>query len=113
MEIFGDFGVGGVDFLLEFVGFLFESFGCLATIFLALVADFVGDGENEAVIGVDVFVGEDVLGEADDFTAGDAFAVALVGEGGPVITSGDDDAATAEGRLGDFLPEFDAGGGKK
>ena len=113
MEVLGDFGVGGVDFLLEFVWFLFESLGGFATGSLTFVADFIWDGEDEAVVGVDVFVGEQIFGDADDFAAGDAFAVALVGEGGPVVAGGDDDAAAFQDWLGDFFPEFDAGGSEK
>ena len=58
VEFFGDFGVGGVDFLLEGGGFGFESLGGFAAVGLAREANCVGDGKNEAVVGVDVFVGE-------------------------------------------------------
>lgn len=58
VEFFGDFGVGGVDFLLEGGRFGFESLGGFAPVSLAREANCVGDGENEAVVGVDVFVGE-------------------------------------------------------
>lgn len=37
----------------------------------------------------------------------------MVGEGGPVIASGNHDAAGAEGWFGDFVPEFNASGGEK
>ena len=57
VEFFGDFGVGRVDFMLEFGGFGFESFGGFATISLAGEADFIWYGEDEAVVGVDIFVG--------------------------------------------------------
>ena len=37
----------------------------------------------------------------------------MVGEGGPVVASGDYDAAGAEGRFGDFVPKFNASGSEK
>ena len=43
VKIFGDFGVGGVDFLLEFVGFLLEGFFSFTTTSLAFVTDFIGN----------------------------------------------------------------------
>ena len=58
IEFFGDFGVGGIDFLLEFAGFGFESLGGFATTGLASEANCIGDSQDEAEIGVDVFVGE-------------------------------------------------------
>ena len=62
---------------------------------------------------MDVVVGEEIFGKPNDFATRDAFAVALVGEGGPVIASGNDDAAPLQSWLGDFLPKLIAGGGEK
>ena len=69
VEIFGDFGVGGVDFLLESVGLGLESFGGFAASALAFETDLVGNRQNTTVIRADVAVGEGFFGDFDDFAA--------------------------------------------
>lgn len=54
IEFFSDFGVGGVDFLLERVWLGFESFDGFATIILASQASLVGKSKDEAVVGIKI-----------------------------------------------------------
>ena len=95
VEFFGDFGIGRVDFLLEFVGSRFECFGGFAAVLLTVEANLVRNDQDETVVRVNITVGESFFGDFDDFAAGDAFAVALVGESGPVVAGRDYDAAGA------------------
>ena len=56
IKILGDFGIGGVDFLLKLIRLDFKSFFGLATTMLAFVADFIGDRKNKAVIWFEISV---------------------------------------------------------
>lgn len=60
-EFVGDFGVSGVNFLLESVGFHFEGFFDFAASFLASETNCVGNGKNKAVVGVNIFLGEQIF----------------------------------------------------
>ena len=112
VELFGDFRIGGVDFLLEFVGLCFEGFGSFTAVGLTVKANLIRYSQDETEVRVDVFVGKHFFGETNDFATRDTFAVTLIGESGPVVASGNDDAALAQDWFGDFVPKFDAGGSK-
>lgn len=58
VELFGDFGIGGIDFLLKFAGFNLKGFFGFAAALLAFVADCVWDGQDKSVVGSEIFVGE-------------------------------------------------------
>ena len=56
-----------VDLLLELVGFCLKGFFGFATVFLAFLADFVRNGEDEAFVGFDIFIWQRLVRDADDF----------------------------------------------
>lgn len=82
VEVFGDFQIGIVDFVLEVERFRFESvfFRVVVATDLTGKASFVVESEDDSVGRRDVFGGHELFGEADDFRTRNTLAVTLVGE---------------------------------